>query len=244
MLPLLRLELRRMLSDKRFLILMLMLPIAMYLLFSNLFGGDQPSGGLDGDVALMISMAAMGAIGAAMTATGPRIAQERSNGWLRQLKVMPLPAGQVVAAKTIAAMAWALPAIILVDLTAVLDHGVHLAAWQWLGIGGLLWLGSATFAALGTFLGYLADADSAFPVMYGILLFLSAIGGLWMPLSQLPTVLQRIGRALPSNRLAELGWNLAAGQAPSLSGVLILAGWLVGFGGLALFAYRRANPSR
>lgn len=244
MLPLLRVELRRMASDKRFIILMLLLPIAMYLLFSNLFGGDQRSYGLDGYVALMISMAAMGAIGAALTATGPRIAQERSNGWLRQLRAMPISAGQVITAKTLAAMVWTLPAIALVDITAVLNHGVRLAAWQWLAIAGVLWLGSATFAALGTFLGYLTDGDSGFPIMYGILLFLSAIGGLWMPLSMLPSALQDIGKVLPSNRFAELGWSIAAGAAPPLSDVLVLAAWLVGFTLLALLGYRRANATR
>lgn len=244
MFGLLRLEIRRMVSDTRFLILILAMPVAMYLLFTNIFSSSPPGDHSNPYVQAMISMAAFGAIGSALTATAPRIAQERTNGWLRQLRVMPVPAHQVVAAKVLAAMAWGLPAIVLVDVTAVLDHGVSLPAWQWLATGALLWIGTAPFAALGTFLGYLTDGESAFGVMYGIYLFLAALGGLWMPVSTLPSVLRHIASALPSNRFAELGWRTVAGSAPSPLGVAILVGWLAVFAGLAGLLYRRANVSR
>ncbi|KAA2262703.1 ABC transporter permease [Solihabitans fulvus] len=239
-----RLEVLRMLRDRRFLILMLVLPVGMYLLFTNVFGQEdraaaRPDDVLGVDVRLMVSMAAFGAIGAALSATGPRIAQERAIGWMRQLRVMPMPARQVIIAKVLAAMTMALPAIVLVATTAVLAHGVRLAAWQWLAIGGMLWLGTAPFAALGVWIGYLADGDSAFAVMYGVYLALSALGGLWMPVHVLPSVLQDIAPMLPSNRFAELGWNVAAGTGPSMLGVAVLAGWLVVFAALALLGYRR-----
>jgi ABC-2 type transport system permease protein len=73
----------------------------------------------------MVSMAAFGAIGAALTATGPRIAQERTNGWMRRLRIMPLPTRSVITAKILAAMVWALPAILLVLLSEV-----ELSEWR------------------------------------------------------------------------------------------------------------------
>jgi ABC-2 type transport system permease protein len=243
-LSLLRLEIRRMLVDTRFLILMLALPIAMYLLFTSIFGDTPPVDGMSQYVRAMISMAAFGAIGAALMATAPRIAVERTNGWLRQLRTMPIPARTVITAKVLSAMVWGLPAIVLVDLTAVLDHGVRLAAWQWLAMDALLWLGTAPFAALGTLLGYLTDGDTAFGVMFGIYLAIAALGGLWMPVSILPTVLQHVATVLPSNRFAELGWRIAVGAGPSVPGVAILAGWLVVFTALAALLYRRANALR
>ncbi len=244
MFSLLRLEIRRMLTDTRFLILMLAMPIAMYLLFSAIFASTPPVNGMSEAVRDMISMAAFGAIGAALMATAPRIAQERTNGWLRQLRIMPVSTGQVITAKVLAAMAWALPAIVLVDVTAVLAHGVRMAAWQWLAIGGLLWVGTAPFAALGTFLGYLTGGESAFGVTYGIYLFLAALGGLWMPVSILPATLRHIATVLPSNRFAELGWRIAVGDAPTPLGALVLAGWLVVFTALAGLLYRRSNALR
>lgn len=244
MFALVRLEIRRMLVDTRFLILMLAMPIAMYLLFTNIFGNTAPVEGMNEYVRAMISMAAFGAIGAALMATAPRIAVERTNGWLRQLRTMPLPAHRMITAKVLSAMAWGLPAIVLVDLTAVLDHGVSLPVWQWLAIGGLLWIGTAPFAALGTFLGYLTDGDTAFGVMFGIYMALAALGGLWMPVTILPKVLQHIAAVLPSNRFAELGWRVAAGSGVAPVGVAVLAGWLVVFAALAGLCYRRANAVR
>ena len=244
MVTLLRLEIRRMLTDTRFLILMLVMPIAMYLLFSAIFASTPPVNGMTEAVRDMISMAAFGAIGAALMATAPRIAQERTNGWLRQLRIMPVSTRQVITAKVLAAMAWALPAIVLVDLTAVVAHGVHLPAWQWVAITGLLWLGTAPFAALGTFLGYLTGGESAFGVTYGIYLFLAALGGLWMPVTILPSALRHIATVLPSNRFAELGWRIAGGASPTLVDAAMLAGWLVVFTALAGLLYRRSNALR
>jgi ABC-2 type transport system permease protein len=239
MTSLLRLEVLRTLNDKRFLLLVLLMPVAMYLLFTNMPGSDEPNGALSAAVGAMISMAAFGAIGTALSATGPRIAQERANGWLRQMRITPMTGRDVITAKILAAMALALPAIVLVDVTAVIDHDVRMAVWKWLAIGGLLWAGTAPFAALGVWIGYLTSADSAFPVTYGIYLALSALGGLWMPPAMLPSALQHLARVLPSNRMAEFGWDLAAGHSLSPGGAAILTGWLLLFAALAVWGYRR-----
>jgi ABC-2 type transport system permease protein len=246
MITLARLEIARMAGDIRFLLLMLALPVGMYLLFTNLFGAaaNQPSDGLPPALAVMISMAAFGAIGTALSATAPRIAQERATGWTRQLRIMPMPGRTVVIAKLLAAMAWVLPAILLVFLTAVLDHGVSLTAAQWLTITGLLWVGTAPFAALGILIGYLSGESAAFPVLYGMLLFLGAAGGLWMPVSSLPLGLQRVAHVLPSNRLADFGWRIAEGLSARPVDGLVLAAWLAGFAGPAVIAYRRTALAR
>ena len=238
----LRLEIARMASDKRFLILMLAMPVAMYLLFTNLFGAsaNQPANGLPPEIEAMISMATFGAIGAALTATAPRIAQERTNGWMRQMRTMPLPMHAVVTAKIITALAWALPAILAVLLAAVLDHGVTLTPARWAAIIVLLWIGTVPFAALGVLIGYATDDSSAFPVRYGVYLFLGAAGGLWMPASVLPAVLRHIAYALPSNRVAEFGWRIAAGHVPPAAGPAIVGAWLAVLTALAALAFRRA----
>ena len=239
-----RLEVVRMASDKRFLLLMLGMPVGMYLLFTNLPGGDRPNGGLLPSVAVMISMAGYGAIGTALSATAPRIAQERTNGWMRQLRILPPPGTAVITAKVLAAMLWALPAILAVLATAEIDHRITMPAWRWVAIVAVLWLGTAPFAALGILIGYLTDDSSAFAVMYAVYLFLGAAGGLWMPADTLPWALRRIATVLPSNRMAGFGWSIAGGHAPSLTGAAILIGWLVGFAAAAALVYRRAAAVR
>ncbi|MGH3319243.1 MAG: ABC transporter permease [Streptosporangiaceae bacterium] len=243
MLPYLRLEVLRVLRNKTFLILNLGMPIGFYLLFTSLFGGTTVRG-VDQTVQFMVSMAAFGGMGAALWGTGPRIAQERQLGWLRQLRATPLPAREVITAKVLAALVLALPALILVSIVGVVVHGVHLAAWQWAAMLALLWVGALPFAALGVLIGSLTNTEASQIATNGVYLVLAALGGLWMPVKILPSVLQHVAHALPSNRYGELGWQIVAGHAPTLASGLVLAAWTVGVGALAAYAYRRREAVR
>ena len=237
-----RLECLRMLRDPRYLALAVIAPIGFYLLFATLFGGkadnNQP-GQLPGTVEIMVAMAAYGAIWGALSATGPRIAQERGSGWLEQLRAMPLGAGRVLAAKLAAGLAVALPALLLVCATAAAAKDVRLEAWQWAALAGAIWLGSLPFALLGIAIGYAVGSETAFPLSYALYMAMSAMGGLWVPPSQLPSSFRDVADALPTYRLADLGWQLAAGHAPTLADVAVLAGWTAGLALAAAVAYRR-----
>jgi ABC-2 type transport system permease protein len=243
MLRYLNLEIRRMFRDTRFVFFTMAVPVAFYLLWSNIFksSGTDPLSHLSVAAGVMVSMASYGAIGAAMSTTGPRLAQERKTGWLRQLQVTPLPARTVIIGKTIASMTLALPAILLVGLTAVITKGVQLSAGQWVGMIAVMWLATLPFAALGTMIGSLVGPNSAQPLTLGLYMTLSIIGGLWMPVSILPKVLQTISSWTPSNRFAELGQDIVRGQTPSATAGLVLAAWTLVLGTLAVLAYRRAT---
>ncbi|MGH2718952.1 MAG: ABC transporter permease [Actinomycetota bacterium] len=236
----LRLEILRVLRNQRYLLFSLVTPVAFYLLFASLFGHQRVQG-MAQPVELMVAMAVYGAIGAALFATGPRIALERKTGWLRQLKATPLPAWQAVVAKVLAAMALGLPAVVAVGITGAVAHGVRLSAVQWAGLVSLTTLGTAPFALLGLMFGYLVDSDSAQSLTLAAWFVLAAIGGLWMPLSLLPKALQAIGRALPTNRLADLSWRIAAGGGPTVTSGLILLAWTAALALAAVGSYRLAG---
>jgi ABC-2 type transport system permease protein len=241
MIRLLKLEVRRGLRDVRYLVLAVVMPVGFYLLFTALFGAHgERAEGLPQPVELMVAMAAYGGMWAAFSATGPRIAQERELGWLRQLRLTPLRNRSVLLAKVIGAMVVALPAMILVCVTAALVHGVRLSATDWLALLMVMWLATLPLALLGVAIGYLIPADAAYGAVMVLYFTLGALGGLWMPVAILPTTLQQIARTLPSNRLADLGWKIAAGQTPATSSVLVLAAWALGGAALATLAYRRA----
>jgi ABC-2 type transport system permease protein len=239
----LRLEVMRALRDPRYLILALLSPIGFYLLFTSLFGQSPGANGLPTQMALMVSMAVFGAMWAVLSATGPRIAQERSIGWLRQLQLLPASSRAILTARLLAAMALAGPAIALVFLTATLVHGVSLDAWQWVALLAALWLGVAPIAVLGIAIGYATGADAAFGVVYGLYMVLAALGGLWMPLSILPTSLQTVGKLLPSYRAADLGWRIAGGQSLDLTSAAMLVGWATIFAVIAIFFSGRVARS-
>ncbi len=181
----LRLEVLRTLRDPKYIILAVLSPIGFYLLFSTLFGGQSTgSAGMTVQAGLMVSMGLYGAMWAVMSATGPRIAQDRTVGWARQMRLLPIRTSETLVARLIAAVALAGPAIVLVMLTAVFAKGVTLDdAWRWVVLLALLWLGSIPVALLGIAIGYSIGPEVAFGVLYALYLALSALGGLWMPLS-------------------------------------------------------------
>ncbi|MCT9933245.1 ABC transporter permease [Planotetraspora sp. A-T 1434] len=241
----LRLEIVRALRDPRYLALAVATPIGFYLLFATLFGGAPVRPGeLRGTVEIMVAMAAYGAIWAVLSTTGPRIAQEREIGWLEQLRAMPVRAWQVLAAKLVAGGAMALPAICSVCLVAALAKGVRLGPGQWAGLVVAMWLGTAAFAALGVAIGYAVNADASYVVCYGLYMVTSAVGGLWVPPGMLPESFRSVSGWLPSNRLADLGWQIAGGHPALWPAIGVLAAWTAGLAVVAVLIYRRPRLRR
>lgn len=235
----LRLELRRLSRDKGYLVGSVVMPLIMYLMFTNL-------GALTGQakqvaaVYAMISMAAFGAIGAVLN-NGGQIVEERAGGWLRQLRTTPMPPLRVVAVRAATAMVVALPAIIVVCGAGVLLNGVRLDAGQWARILVLLWLGVIPFALLGLAIGHAANSRTL-PLMNMLAYIgLAVLGGLWMPLSSFPAVLRVIGGVLPTHAYGDLSWRIAFGLPMSVGDVAVLGAWLVIFAALAAMAYRRSG---
>src|SRR5262252_4326404 len=226
------LEMRRSLRDVRYLVIAVAMPIGLYLLFTGLFGAHgQRAQGLPQPVELMVAMIAYGAMWAVFSATG----------WARQLRVTPLSPAAALSGKLVTALAAALPAMLLVALTAVVSHHVHLSAAQWLALFAAMWAGVVPLALVGLAIGYLAGDDIAFPLTMALYFALGALGGLWIPLSTMPHAMQDLGQALPSNGVAELGWRIAGGQASVPRAVLVLTAWLLGSATAALLAYRRRS---
>jgi ABC-2 type transport system permease protein len=89
-------EVRRMYRSPRFLIFTVGLPPVYFLIFSGIYAQGQDSGAVV--VALMVMMAAFGAISASIS-VGGRVATERGIGWNRQLRLTPLPGWDYLAVK-------------------------------------------------------------------------------------------------------------------------------------------------
>lgn len=233
-------ELRRTLRDPFYIVLAVVVPIGFYLLFAGLFGSsphapNTPSGAVE----IMVATSVYGGIWACMVATGPRIAVERSSGWMRNLRLLPISTPSVLAGRALVAIFFALPAMLLVYATAVLTHHVTLSAGQWLAMIVLMWVGVWPFALLGIVLGYLTNESSAFGVTYGLYMVISALGGLWVPPTILPANMLAIGKLLPTYEAADLGWRITIGVAPSVENAIVLLGWsVVLLAAAALFSSR------
>jgi ABC-2 type transport system permease protein len=238
----LALEIRRISRDRRFVIFTIAIPIAFYLLWTAVYGhGSGTQNGLSVKVYLMVSMGCFGAVGASLTSTGARLAAERQGGWLQRLQVTLLRPWTVICAKAIAAMTLALPSIVSVGVVAALAEGVRLPAADWAGLIAATWTGALPFAALGVLIGSVVGQDAAQPLTIGIYMLLSALGGLWWPVSVLPGTLRTVAHVLPSNHYANLAWTVAGGHAPGLTDVAVLAAWALGLAVVAAAAYRRVT---
>jgi ABC-2 type transport system permease protein len=240
-----RLEMLRTIRDPFYVFLAVILPIGFYLLFSGLFGsGPTPPGALPGAVEIMVALAVYAGFWACLVATGPRIANERSSGWFKHLSLLPLSPWKIVAGRVLVAVIFALPAMLLIYLTAFLVHGVQLTAGQWVSIIALTWVGVWPFALLGIALGYVTNETTAFGVTYGLYIVFSMAGGLNVPPAILPSTMLAIAKTLPTYHAADLGWRIANGQSPELISAVVLVLWAVGFLVVAALFARRAVQVR
>ncbi|MFF1757695.1 ABC transporter permease [Streptomyces sp. NPDC058266] len=234
MIDYIRLEVRRTLRDTMFVIFGVGMPVMMYLLFTNL-GENDPGW----KTVSMVGMAAYGAVGSALS-TGGGVAEDKTIGWLRQLRVTPMTPREVVAGRALTGSVTVLPSIAAVLLAGGLVNGVRLDVWQWAAIAVLLWLGSIPFTLLGLGNGYRLTAQTTGVANMVCNLGLSVLGGLWFPIALFPGWLRSVSSYTPTNRFAQLGTAVADGHAPTAAAVGVLAAWLLAFGSYAVVSYRRS----
>nr|WP_106962325.1 ABC transporter permease [Streptomyces exfoliatus] len=228
------LEVRRTLRDTGFAISTIGVPVMMYLLFTNLGTDDSAY-----KAAAMVGMAAYGALGAALS-LGTGVAEDKSTGWLRQLRVTPMTPRQVVTGRALTGSVVVLPAITGVLLAGGLANGVRMEAWQWATVALTLWLGSLPFTLLGIGNGYRLSAQTTGVVNVACNLGLAVVGGLWFPTVLFPSWLRTISGFTPTNRFAELGVAVTEGTAPGAAALAVLAVWAALFGVYAAASYRRS----
>ena len=202
----LNVELRRTLRDPFYIILAVVVPIGFYLLFAGLFGSSPHAPGtLSGNVGIMVAMAVYGGIWACLVATGPRIAIERSSGWMRNLRLLPISTWAVLSGRALVAVFFALPTMLLVYATAAVTHHVVLSPGQWLSMIALTWIGDVAIRSSG--LGPGLSHQREFGVwrhlwyLHGDLRF----GGLWVPPTILPANMLAIGKLYQPIRRRTLG---------------------------------------
>ncbi|HYX11883.1 MAG TPA: ABC transporter permease [Candidatus Acidoferrum sp.] len=238
----LRLEVRRLLRNRRYLVMTVGFPLVIYVLYTAILPttDTRPIDGLAWPVYFLVSMAAYGATGAAMSQAVP-IATERRQGWARQLRVTPLSGGAYVAAKLLSAVALTVPALALVIGVGGLLNGLGLGIGPSLALIITIALASAPFAALGLLIGQLFDAESAQGGMVLTLFVMAILGGLFAPAQSLPPTVATIGAMLPSSHLAAVGRAVAGGRLPDVADAVVLVAWTAIVATLGVWRYVRAE---
>lgn len=245
-----RIELFRQARDTGNLMFALLLPVVMYLLFGNSFGGGGETAG-NGNVKFYV-MASMAAYGAAVATTGiaGTAATESMLGWGRQIALTPMrPAGFVGSKVTVALIVAAVSAG-FVFLVGMATGAQADAAWIWWTSYGIAVLGSAIFAFYGMAAGLIFKSETAIGVASGLLVFFSFFGNVFMPLSG--TMLQ-IARFTPMYGYTGLvrypltQGNAAVADVAADTVPMLLANvvaWTLIFAAAAVLAVRRSRQRR
>jgi ABC-2 type transport system permease protein len=225
----LRLEIRRLLRNRRTVIITMIFPIFFFLIFGlNKAYATQKIG--HGNVAafIMISLGLYGAVFAA-TSGGAMVSIERAQGWSRQLRLTPLSPVAYILLKVLTALVLGAGSVAGVFIAGALTNKAAMPIYLWVVSGLSVWVGSLLFAAFGLFMGYLLPTENVMQLMSLILTLLSFAGGLFIPLSQFPHLVQDICKWTPLYGLNQLVHTPMLGNGVNWTWVVNVLAWLIIF---------------
>ncbi|MDQ2728500.1 MAG: ABC transporter permease [Actinomycetota bacterium] len=238
-LTLLRLEVRRLLRNRRTVLFTMVLPVVFFLIFGlNGSYADQRNGHGNGSASVMISMALYGAI-LATTSGGAMVSIERAAGWSRQLRLTPLLPAAYIAVKMLTALVLGLSSVVAVYVVGIIVGRPSMPVHLWIITGLSVWIGSLVFAAFGLFMGYLLPTENVMQILSFALVLFAFGGGLFIPLDQFSHALQTVAKFTPLYGLNQLVHAPLLGATVALSWVINIVVWLAVFTGGAIWRFRQ-----
>jgi ABC-2 type transport system permease protein len=222
-------EVLRTARNKRFVFFSVIMPVAFFFIFTSAMGKNTKIGDVDFTAYYLMSMTVYGVIGASLTSFSQRMSKERSQGWIRLMRITPLPSWSYVFSKVAAQGAINLIIILMMFIIGGFGKSIDLSAAMWVESGLWIWIGSFSFMALGTLLGTMRNADTVQVLSLILYMGLSVLGGLWMPTASMSDTMQTIATFTPTYRLGQGAWNVIAGGSVDWIGVAILAAYVLVF---------------
>ncbi|NNG40511.1 ABC transporter permease [Flexivirga sp. ID2601S] len=234
---LLRIELGRVLRNKRTMIFTVLLPVVFYAAFGATQSGTFPDSSIDVKAYEMITFAVYGAVAAA-AAIGASVSVERAQGWSRQLRLTPLTGSAYIAVKVVCAMAAAaLPVLIVFAIGAA--TGAKLSALEWPVAMVLAWVCGSCLASLGLFVGYLVPSENAMQILGPGISLLAFAGGLFLPLQVMNHTMQTVASFTPLWGLSQIArYPVLGGSFDAMWAVSAVA-WIGLFFAGAVWCFRR-----
>jgi ABC-2 type transport system permease protein len=228
------LEVRRVLRNRRTVFFILVLPSLFFFMF-----GVSNKAVKSSEIAMayvMISMAVYGAM-VGNTSGAASVAVERSLGWSRQLRLTPLHPAAYISMKVLTSMTLGLIAVCSTFAVGAIA-GVHMSASTWIASGLASWGSSLVFAAFGLLVGFLFPAENVMQFVGPLLAVMAMLGGLFIPLSQLPKGMQTFAQFTPMYGVGQLSRAPLVGGA-TVTAVVSVVAWTVVFGLGAMLMFRR-----
>ena len=177
---------------------------------------------------------ALAVMSTAFTAQAIALGFDRRYGVIRRLAATALPRWLLVAGRLVAVLG-----VVVVQVVVLTAIALALG-WQ-PAVDGVGWavllvlLGCLAFGALGILVGGTLRAEVTLAVANLIWLVLVFVGGIVVPIDEMPRGLATVAQWLPTAALADgLRTSLATGAAPTEQQVLVLAVWAMLAGSAAV----------
>jgi ABC-2 type transport system permease protein len=208
------------------LLLTIVIPVVVLVFFAVIkFPAADPSG-LSTIGFLTPGVLALAVMSTAMVSLGIATAFERQYGVLKRLRLTPLGRPALLAAKTIAV------GVVETAQTVVLVGVAFALGWRPEGdalvVVMIMALATVAFAGLGQLMAGTLRAEMTLATANGLYLVLLLLGGMVVPLTQLPDPIRLVANLLPAAALSEaLRHVLGTGSAVPGSDWLVLVGWAI-----------------
>lgn len=180
---------------------------------------------------------ALAVMSTAMVSLGIATGFERHYLVLKRLGTTPLGRVRLLTAKTIAVLVIeALQMIVVVAVALALGWNPHGGG---LGLAAVaVVLGTAAFAGIGLLMAGTLRAEVNLAAANGLYIVLLLLGGIVIPLAELPAALRTVARALPASALSDiLHAAFSVGTAPARAW-MVLAFWALAAPVAAAFTFR------
>ena len=222
----------------------LVLPV-MFFAFFGLPGVGRRVDGVDVGAYLLGSFAAYAVLNVMLFSFGIPVAVERAQNQDALTRASPVSLAVYLAARVLTALVFALLTLAVLYLFAAVVGRVGMPLGSWLGLTWRLLLGALPFIALGFTIGFLADARAAPGVLNLVYLPMAFASGLFVPIAQLPELVQRIAPILPTYQYAQLAWGAVGAASQPLGATLLwLSAWAGALFALSVWAYGRVEAEK
>jgi ABC-2 type transport system permease protein len=217
-----RLEIMLTLRRGESLLLILGIPLVLLAFFSSV--DVLPKGNFHDPVDFLApGILALAVMSTGMVQLAIGTSFERQYGVLKRLGTTPLGRPRLLAAKTLSIVAVEVVQIVLLIALALAlgwDPTVRIAA-----VAAIV-LGTIAFSGLGLLMAGNLRGEVTLAAANGLYLLLLLVGGMVVPLSELPSGLRFVARLLPSGALAEaLTGTLSAAHTVPAHAWIVLAAW-------------------
>jgi ABC-2 type transport system permease protein len=206
----------------------IVIPVVVLLFFASV--AVLPTGGGRPVDFLLPGTIALAVIATSLVNLGIATAYERNYGVLKRLGGSPLTRGGLLAAKIGAVLVVEIAqlALLIVIAVVVLGWRPGPSASPPLLVVGLL-LGTLAFAGLGLLLAGALRAEATLALANALFIAFLLLGGIILPMAELPGPLAAIARILPAAALADVfRAALGSGETDLPRSLFIVATWGIG----------------